>query len=202
MQVFISNPHGQESINARADAYAAQSQAGRDKVDEAREAGRAEAQAAMVANYQTARETLVKTTGAFGKELDRKARKLALKMAGIELPEWATIGWATPDDWGSGGYRDSPLTAHSDAALQIDGNHRIILDGETVGLCLVQRASGTVIFTPENRALGRTYREHKMPHFRYSTAHDAPASGAAGRVQLEADLRALLARLRAATPSR
>lgn len=77
--------------------------------------------------------------------------------------------------------------------IQIDTSNRIRIDGRDTGLALTQRASGTVIYTPEGSS---AYREHKMPHARYSTAHDAPASGAAGRAQLESDVRALLERLR------
>ncbi len=79
--------------------------------------------------------------------------------------------------------------------IQIDTANRIILDGQQTGLALVQRASGTVIYTPESRATGTAYREHTMPEPRYSTAHDAPASGAAGRATLEAHIRTLLASL-------
>ena len=79
--------------------------------------------------------------------------------------------------------------------LQHATDNSLIIDGQATGLKLTQRQSGTVIYTPESRPSGRAYREHQMPHARYSTAHDAPASGAAGRTQLEADLRALLARL-------
>lgn len=82
--------------------------------------------------------------------------------------------------------------------LTIDTANRITLDGRAIGLGLIQRASGTVIYTPEDRLAGRTYAEHQMPHPRYSTAHDSPASGAAGRAKLEVDLRELLARLAAA----
>lgn len=78
--------------------------------------------------------------------------------------------------------------------IQIDTSNRIRIDGRDTGLALTQRASGTVVYTPEIGA--SAYREHKMPHARYSTAHDAPASGAAGRAQLESDVRALLERLR------
>lgn len=60
--------------------------------------------------------------------------------------------------------------------IHIDTANRIILDGQQTGLALVQRASGTVIYTPESRATGTAYREHKMPAPRYSTAHDSPAS--------------------------
>lgn len=82
--------------------------------------------------------------------------------------------------------------------LQHTTDNSLILDGRDTGLKLTQRREGTVVYTPENRLRGQAYREHKMPHARYSTAHDAPASGAAGRAQLEADLRALLATLEAA----
>lgn len=77
--------------------------------------------------------------------------------------------------------------------LTIDNSSRISINGQSTGLALTQRRERTVIYTPEGA--GRAYAEHKMPHARYSTAHDAPASGAAGRAQLEADLRELLARL-------
>lgn len=77
--------------------------------------------------------------------------------------------------------------------IQIDTANRIRIDGRETGLALAQRANGTVIYTPESA--GARYQEHPMPHARYSTVHDAPASGAAGRRQLEADVRALLATL-------
>lgn len=79
--------------------------------------------------------------------------------------------------------------------IKIDTSNRIRLDGQDTGLALTQRASGTVVYTPEGR---HAYREHKMPHARYSTAHDAPASGAAGRAKLEDDVRALLQALASA----
>ena len=63
---------------------------------------------AMTANYDKAREELLKARPElFGKLLDNKARKLALKLAGIELPEGCTVAWATPHGWahGSAGYR-------------------------------------------------------------------------------------------------
>lgn len=81
--------------------------------------------------------------------------------------------------------------------IQIDTANRIILDGQKTGLALVQRASGTVIYTPENKVSGTAYREHQMPAARYSAAHDSPASGAAGRAVLEQHVRALLESLRA-----
>jgi hypothetical protein len=64
------------------------------------------AKAAIIEHYATAREQLSKA-GAFGKELDRKARKHALKLGGFELPEGWTIAMVTPANWGRGalGYR-------------------------------------------------------------------------------------------------
>ena len=64
------------------------------------------AQAAIAAHYDTARAEL-SAAGLFGKELDRKARKLALKMGGLTLPEGWTIAMVTPPGWGQGrlGYR-------------------------------------------------------------------------------------------------
>ena len=74
--------------------------------------------------------------------------------------------------------------------IQIDTANRIHLDGKYIGLQITQRKDCTVIYSAGHG--GADYREYKMPHDRYSTAHDAPASGAAGRAQLEADIRALL----------
>lgn len=76
-------------------------------------------------------------------------------------------------------------------SISIDTSNRINLDGHSTGLAVTQRQDGTVVYTPEG--IGRPYAEHKMPHARYSLAHDAPASGAAGRAQFEMDIRALIA---------
>ena len=64
------------------------------------------AQAAIAAHYDTARAKLG-AAGLFGKELDRKARKLAFKMGGCTLPDGWTIAMVTPPGWGQGslGYR-------------------------------------------------------------------------------------------------
>ena len=75
-------------------------------------------------------------------------------------------------------------------SMQIDTSGEILLDKKRTGLALTQRRDGTVIYTREG--IGRQYAEHKMPHQRYSAVHDVPASGAAGRAQLEADVRALM----------
>ena len=75
--------------------------------------------------------------------------------------------------------------------IQIASNKTIYLDGQPTRLALAQRQDRTVIYSPGGA--GIDYTEHAMPHARYSAVHDAPASGVAGRAQLEADLRELLA---------
>jgi hypothetical protein len=67
-----------------------------------------QAMSALRQHYDEARRQLA-YSGLFGKVLDNKARKLALKLAGITLPEGATIAWATPEGWSDGGYRSSAL---------------------------------------------------------------------------------------------
>ena len=52
-------------------------------------------QHAIATHYETAAKKL-SDKGVFGKELNRKARKLALKMAGYKLPEGVTIAWCSP----------------------------------------------------------------------------------------------------------
>lgn len=79
--------------------------------------------------------------------------------------------------------------------LTIYMNRAISIDGRDTGLGVSQTQSCTKVYTRENILGGVAYREHTMPHARYSTAHDAPASGAAGRAQFEVDVRALLAAL-------
>jgi hypothetical protein len=78
--------------------------------------------------------------------------------------------------------------------LKIDTTNSIKINGRDTGLKLTQTVVGTVIYTPET-AGGQKYREHKMPHARYSAAHDYPASGVAGRGQLEQDIIALMGKL-------
>jgi hypothetical protein len=77
--------------------------------------------------------------------------------------------------------------------ITINTAHRIDIDGHSTGLALSQERDRTVIYTPTGA--GTEYKEHAMPHLRYSSAHDAPSSGAAGRLTLEADVKDLLARL-------
>lgn len=83
----------------------------------------------------------------------------------------------------------------------IDSNTAVIfVDGRDTGLRVAQQKNGTVLYqsevsAPQARSLGcetRPYREISLPYSRYSLAHDAPASGAAGRAQFEADLLAIL----------
>ena len=88
--------------------------------------------------------------------------------------------------------------------LQIDTAGSILIDGCDTGLKLAQHRDGTVIYTPESAASGRQYKEHAMPYARYSANHDNPKPMAtpellakfktAGRAQLEADVRSLLAK--------
>ena len=87
--------------------------------------------------------------------------------------------------------------------IQIDTSDSILIDGQNTGLKLTQRRNGTVIYTPEQA--GQTYAEHAMPYARYSAAHDAPSKPgqpydpklSAGSKQLEADVRALAASIKA-----
>ena len=86
-------------------------------------------------------------------------------------------------------------------ALKIDTADYIIIDNHSTGLKLGQRQHGSVVYTPDG--FETKYKEHAMPYKRYSAAHDAPSKPGqhydpkvvAGRAQLEADVRALLARL-------
>lgn len=79
--------------------------------------------------------------------------------------------------------------------IQIDTTNRIVIDGNRTPLAVTQTGDGTVVYTPESRLSGQAYVEHKMPHRRYSLAHDAPASGIAGRAEFEAHVKAVLATL-------
>jgi len=79
-------------------------------------------------------------------------------------------------------------------SITFDNINRISIDGHETGLALLQCRGGTVVYTPETSTT--KYAVHKMPHARYSTAHDKPAIGAAGRAQLDADIRALLETLK------
>jgi hypothetical protein len=68
----------------------------------------ARAQLAVVENYEAGRKQVLSDPehlGEFGKRLDNKARKAALRIAGVELPEGLNVAWATPEDWHQGGYR-------------------------------------------------------------------------------------------------
>lgn len=79
--------------------------------------------------------------------------------------------------------------------IQIDITNRIVVDGHRSFLAVTQKRSGTVVYTPESILGWPGYVEHKMPCPRYSLAHDAPASGVAGRAEFERDVKALLASL-------
>lgn len=83
-------------------------------------------------------------------------------------------------------------------AVQINTVNDIIINGEKTGLKVTQAKKGTIVYTPENLITGQKYQEHQMPEVCYSTAHDAPASGVAGKLKFEADVLALLAALKQA----
>jgi len=79
--------------------------------------------------------------------------------------------------------------------ITIYQNGDISMSGRSTGLAVTQRKDKTVVFTKESVFTKTPYREHIMPHQRYSLAHDAPASGAAGRDQFEVDVLELIKRL-------
>lgn len=75
-------------------------------------------------------------------------------------------------------------------SITVDSANRIAIDGTQTGLAVTQDREGTRVYTPEG--INARYEVHKMPHVRYSLAHDSPASGVAGRAQFESDIRALM----------
>lgn len=80
-------------------------------------------------------------------------------------------------------------------SISLDTANRISIDSKDTGLVLSQNRQGTLIYTPEG--FSGTFVEHTMPHARYSASHDNPASGVAGKMQLESDVRELMATLNA-----
>jgi hypothetical protein len=79
--------------------------------------------------------------------------------------------------------------------ISIDTTSRIVIDGSRTNLAVTQNAAGTVVYTPESLLSKQAYKEHPMPHKRYSLAHEEPASGVPGRSVFEADICALIATL-------
>ena len=89
--------------------------------------------------------------------------------------------------------------------LNITTDNNIEIDGQRPGLRVTQRRDGTVVYSTNHD--GTNYREHSMPHARYSLGHHAPRPLHAtpelaakfppppGRSQFEADIRALIATL-------
>ena len=75
-------------------------------------------------------------------------------------------------------------------SMTIDSANRIVIDHIQTGLAVTQNASGTIVYTPEG-VISR-YKEHKMPHTRYSLSHDSPSSGVAGKSQFENDIKDLI----------
>ena len=94
-------------------------------------------------------------------------------------------------------------------SLEIATDNTIILDGHPTALKVTQTGQGTVVYSPESISPASKYREHDMPHFRYSLTHDNPKPNhatqelaakypVAGRAKFESDLRELLSRLKVA----
>jgi hypothetical protein len=91
-------------------------------------------------------------------------------------------------------------------SLEIAANNSIILDGQNTALKVTQTGQGTIVYTPESTTPPSKYKEHLMPHVRYSLTHDNPKPthttselaekfSVAGRAQFEADVRSLLGQL-------
>ncbi len=75
-------------------------------------------------------------------------------------------------------------------SVTIDSANRISIDNIQTSLAVTQNAGGTIVYTPEG-VISR-YKEHKMPHTRYSLSHDRPFSGVAGKSQFENDIKKLI----------
>lgn len=78
--------------------------------------------------------------------------------------------------------------------FQLYMNGEIVLDGQATGIHMTQGKHGTEFYRPAGP--GRPYRRYQMPAARYSATSDTPRSGCAGRSQLIADVRALVARMK------
>jgi hypothetical protein len=76
--------------------------------------------------------------------------------------------------------------------IKIFSDDSIHLDGANTGFKIAQRATKTVIYSPECTVNGKAYMEHAMPFNRYSTACDIPSSGNPGLSQLETDVKGLM----------
>lgn len=102
--MFIKNIHGKEAVTEE------ESVMNTPVIKELpfTEEGRALANEAMREHFPRAARELA-NRGKFGKDLDRKARKMALRLGGWRLPPGVTIAWATPDEWATGGYRSAAI---------------------------------------------------------------------------------------------
>lgn len=76
--------------------------------------------------------------------------------------------------------------------IEIYENGHINVSGKRTGLAVTQDVRGTIVYTVESKFSGTVYKEHPMPHARYSLEHDKPASGRAGREDFKRDLLALM----------
>jgi hypothetical protein len=79
-------------------------------------------------------------------------------------------------------------------SITVYENGSINIDNESTGLMVTQIKNGTLVYSPEKIG-GGSYKEHPMPKKRYSLSHDKPASGNAGRIDFENDIKELLKQL-------
>ena len=86
--------------------------------------------------------------------------------------------------------------------LKLAANNEILIDNRATGLGLAQTGGGSIVYTIERS--GVPYKAHQMPYRRYSAAHAQPKRKdqaeydpaiCAGSEQLEADVRAILAKM-------
>jgi len=77
-------------------------------------------------------------------------------------------------------------------SIQFDPTNEIVLDGVRTGFKVTQNKTGTTVYTPEVSQKKQAYKEHKMPHVRYSLAHETPSTGIPGVIDFERDFRNLL----------
>ncbi len=76
--------------------------------------------------------------------------------------------------------------------IEIHAKRHILIDNARSGLAVTQDQRGTILYTVESKFSGTTYKEHSLPHSRYSLCIDNPASGCAGRSDFERDLISLI----------
>lgn len=81
---------------------------------------------------------------------------------------------------------------HRISGLSLDTLNFVYIDGKCTGLRLRQGSTGTELRTPFDACAKQAEVIHKLPHKTYSSAHPRPDSRNPGKLQLEADIRALI----------